>query len=210
MEFAPISPRLRRVSWPSHALGWLAALGCWVGCQGGYSLPPTACDDFCHATQRAGCEEDYPEGCVSECEDEAAGRVHPECEAPWLALTACYLDAPSSAFHCVEDESVPRDDVCLTERAELAGCVSPGSARCVEHCFYRAGECGTSASGCEESCYEPVEGCAAEQLAYDTCSIGKPVYCGAPEDDPRRPEEIPCLDEIGALLACAGFTNEDP
>lgn len=176
-------------------------------CEGSYSLPPTACDDWCFATQRAGCTEDYPEGCVSECEDEAIGRRYPACEAPWLQLSACYRDAPRSAFVCADGESTALG-VCFDERIAVFACASPVMGACMEACIVQATGCGRSGRACEQRCASPTPSCEAEALALYACQLAGPADCENPETDTRPPEDIPCLAEIGALLTCAGFTSD--
>jgi hypothetical protein len=178
--------------------------GLFSACSDPYPIAATACDDFCYATQRAGCSEDYPEGCVSACERDGPGRRYPHCQDLWHQLTACYRSAPDSAFECVADESRPRD-LCLAERAALAECASEGAALCVRNCFHQASACNENAAECEADCYTPPPGCQPEQVAYDTCALEAPVYCGTQAEDTRRPEDIPCSSEIVSLLACAGF-----
>jgi hypothetical protein len=172
----------------------------------GYPIDPTLCDDWCFATQRAQCSEDDPERCVSECERSATGRMHPECEPEWVSLTECYRAEPQTSFICTPGEgtSAPRE-VCLSERAALAGCVSSGASTCFENCVTEVNECGGRLVTCEQSCTHPAAGCEVEQQELDECKVGKPVYCGGPEEDSRKPEDIPCLAEIGALLECAGW-----
>jgi hypothetical protein len=140
---------------------------------------------------------------VSECERNAVGRRYPKCADLWREVTACYRNAPDSAFACIADESRPRD-ICLSERAALAGCASAGADLCVRNCFHQAAACGKIAAECEAGCYTPIEGCEREQSAYDACALEAPVYCGTPEEDTRAPEEIPCFEEIVRLLKCAG------
>ncbi|HWA71961.1 MAG TPA: hypothetical protein VG937_06505 [Polyangiaceae bacterium] len=185
----------------------LAFVGLVSACSDPYAIPPTDCDDFCYATQRAGCDEDYPEGCVSDCEHDGAGRRYPKCVELWHELTACYRATPDSGFECVADKSRPRD-ICLSERAALAECAREGADSCVRNCFHSATECGKNPAECEEGCYAPPQACNAEQIAYDTCALNAPVYCGTPEEDTRSPEQIPCYDELVTLLVCAGFGDK--
>jgi hypothetical protein len=173
-------------------------------CEGSYTLPPTACDDWCFATQRAGCSEDYPEGCVSECEDESIGRRHPQCEAPWIELGRCYRDAPSSAFRCVEGESTPMN-VCFDERIAVLDCVDPLLGVCMQACLAQAAGCGRFGRNCEERCSSPTPDCQREELAFYACQIEGPADCQDPETDTRPAQEIPCFREIEDLLTCAGF-----
>jgi hypothetical protein len=118
------------------------------GCDSPYPLAPTACDDWCLATQRASCEDDYPEGCVSNCEDRSIGRRFPSCEAPWQTLTQCYLAAADSDFQCIDDESRPRP-ICIDERVAYGACASPLRGSCLQVCFRQAVECAQTERICE-------------------------------------------------------------
>jgi hypothetical protein len=190
---------------PLLAALFLAAL---LHCQPDYPLAPTACDDWCYATQRAGCEEDYPEGCVSDCEENAVGRRMPRCEPPWHELTACYRAAPDSDFLCVADETRP--PICAPERIALANCVSPTTGSCVASCLREAAECPQPARDCESDCRLLTPGCDAADRALYQCRLAQPVDCRAPGPDRRPLEQIPCLPETLTLLQCAGFGQGSP
>jgi hypothetical protein len=178
-------------------------------CQPDYPLAPTACDDWCYATQRAACEEDYPEGCVSDCEEKAIGRRVPRCEPPWRALTDCYRAAPDGDFRCVADESHPLP-ICAPERTALADCVSPTTGSCVASCLREAAECPQPARDCEDECRFLTPGCDAAERALYQCRLAQAVDCRAPGADQRPPEQIPCLPETLTLLACAGIGPGSP
>jgi hypothetical protein len=169
-----------------------------------YPIAPTLCDDWCLVTQRAGCEEDYPEGCVSDCEEEAIGRRFPRCEPAWQSLIECYRRAPASDFVCVEDESRP-GLVCLMERSSLAECASPLTGQCLDVCLRESRECERLEFACEERCAQLPGPCDTEQRALYECQLSSPADCQPPETDTRELDDIPCLPEIGALLSCAGY-----
>lgn len=171
-------------------------------CDSPYPIAPTACDDYCLVTQRADCEEDYPEGCVSDCENRALARRWPGCEELWLGLIECYRREPDSAFLCVEEESRPLP-VCVDERVALAGCMSPVRGLCVHACLREALECGELERRCEGRCRGTPAGCDDRERALYECQLNNPVDCVDPGMDTRAPSEIPCLAEIGALLECA-------
>jgi hypothetical protein len=172
-------------------------------CQPEYSLAPTPCDDWCLATQRAGCEEDWPERCVSTCEDDfrAARR---RCEPQWLTLSECYLQAPAQDFLCVEEQSRPLPPTCAAERVELATCGSPEVGACLASCLRQANECGRPRRDCEFECLFTTPGCSEPAIALYQCRLASPVDCVRPgEPDARPPEEIPCFGEALVLLDCA-------
>jgi len=184
-----------------------AALACGLAlarCQPGYPLEPTACDDWCFATQRAGCDEDYPEGCVSDCEASAVGRRVPRCEPPWLALIDCYRQARDADFRCLEQRSRP-GAICLPERLALAECVSPSAARCLLSCLREASECPQSERDCDSECQTATPGCQDRERALYDCRLAAAVDCRAPGADERSLDQIPCLTETLQLLECAHF-----
>lgn len=178
----------------------LSLLRCDVG---DYPIAPTACDDWCLVTQRAGCEEDYPEGCVSNCEERAIGRRFPRCEPEWLELTECYRSAADADFVCVEEESRPRP-ICIDERVALTACAFPLRGQCLAACLREARDCGTPELECEARCRSQPPGCDEQQRALYACQLEQPAYCGSGEN-PRDVSQIPCIVEIGALLECAGI-----
>jgi hypothetical protein len=188
-----------------------AALACGIAlpialarCQPGYPLEPTACDDWCFSTQRADCEEDYPEGCVSDCEESAAGRRVPRCEAPWLGLIDCYRAARDADFLCIEGESRP-GPICLSERTELAACVSLPAGSCLASCLREASECPGPQRDCESECETLTPGCEERDRALYDCRLAAPVDCPPPGPEVRPIEQIPCSEEVLQLLACADF-----
>lgn len=171
-------------------------------CQPEYPLAPTPCDDWCLATQRAGCEEDYPERCVSSCEDDFRF-ARARCEEQWQAVTECYLQAPAEDFLCVEERSRPRP-ICIRERVELAACGSAEAGSCVASCLRQAAECGRPRRACEFECLFTTPGCSEPALALYECRLASPVDCARPgEPAARPPEEGPCFAEALVLLDCA-------
>lgn len=186
---------------PSSAARALAC-GCLLAvtaCESEYRLAPTACDDYCHATQRADCPEDYPADCVRDCENST---VSSTCEDAQAALTACYAAAQSGDFACVNEHSQPKS-VCLTERRALSECLAPGSGACLEQCARQAAACGSNVSDCEAGCVEPPPGCEQATNVYNTCLLEYPVECRDWfEPDPRPLDQIPCGYEALDVLAC--------
>jgi hypothetical protein len=101
-----------------------AALG---ACSGGYTLEPTPCDDWCHATQGgyAYCGGYYdPANCVSQCEEDGSGR--PECRTQLDAVTACFRNDPQalSAQCDYNFDPVTLMEHCKPEAAALVNCAS--------------------------------------------------------------------------------------
>jgi hypothetical protein len=203
----------RRARAAGRAALALAAAGLGLShlrCEGGdYPIAPTACDDWCRVTQRAGCEEDYPEGCVSNCEERAIGRRFPRCEPEWLELTECYRRSPDADFLCVEEESRPRP-ICIDERVALTACAFPLRGQCLAACLREARDCGRPELACEARCRSQPPGCDEPQRALYACQLGQPADCWSGEDDTRVVSEIPCIAEIGALLECAGVDAAAP
>jgi hypothetical protein len=181
-----------------------------VRCQPDYALAPTLCDDWCFATQRAGCEEDDPEGCVSSCEEDEVPLPGSRCEEPWRSLSECYLQAPDEAFLCVEEQSRPTP-ICIAERVALAACGSMESGSCLASCLRQADECGRPRRACEVECQFSTPGCSQPAIALYQCRLASPVDCVRPgEPDPRSQEELPCFPQALTLLDCADYPVPAP
>jgi hypothetical protein len=101
-------------------LGWALVL---PSCSGDYPLPPTPCDDFCHATQGPGCPSSYePAGCVAWCE--SAGFGIEACRPALDAVVQCYGDTPAAleqrcAFY---DSGGVQAPACSLEYTLLSDC----------------------------------------------------------------------------------------
>ena len=198
----PASERARARSAASRAARplTLAGLALLTGaCRGEYRLPPTACDDYCHAVERADCSDDYPADCVRDCEK---SRSQSSCDAQWQTLDNCYAAAEDSAFVCVNDRSQPAK-VCLPERRALSECMSAGSGPCFDECLRQVDSCGATLSDCEAGCHDAGPGCAGASHDYYACLQDYPPDCRAwGQPDPRPVEQIPCFYEALGVLAC--------
>ena len=168
-----------------------------LGCSNEYPLPPTPCDDYCLATQRAGCPEDWPEKCVSSCEFLYAPEAHPECRERFDLAVACFDGASSADFHCVNERSEPREGVCQALWQTLYGCVRPLDLACerlcqgsVEGC---AGLAGEDWEDCWVSCRHDVAYCEEPANLYAVCEASRGPGCGA---------SLECAPEHAALVAC--------
>lgn len=184
---------------------FVASLLALAACDPGYTLVPTPCDDYCHATQRGGCKDDDPAECVRDCESQGSA-PRDACVASRRALDDCWLRLDPSAFACVDNHTRLPDDQCQDERRALDECLEPGSSPCFDECLRQAQTCGAVLSDCEFACQHPDPACASTNFAYNACQLEFPVECrhwGDPET--RKPEDIPCLELIGQVLACAGL-----
>lgn len=178
------------------------------GCENDYPIAPTACDDWCHATQRADCKEDEsPDDCVSNCEATALGRRFPRCEPEWLELTDCYLQAPDSAFVCVADYSQPLDSVCLEERRRANYCVSETTGLCFDQCVRKTEMCGGSLTDCEWECSSSTTGCDSQQIELYRCISEVAIVC-VPDGSAESVDDRACCEPWGQLVECLG--GEDP
>lgn len=67
---AAARPRPRSIS-----IALVAAWAAWLsmGCQGGYPIPATRCDEWCDQTRRIDCEPYDPAECVLDCESSGVG-----------------------------------------------------------------------------------------------------------------------------------------
>ena len=183
----------------------LAALGlvlCAQACDPTYGVPASACDDHCHALQRANCNEDDPADCVRECERTDDGRGHTRCSSAWSALDDCFLHAASSNFFCADDHS-QTSDICLAERRALSECLTPGSGACFDQCLRQVSNCGAALPDCEARCRQPASGCELTFSRYYSCLLDYPVECPSPGPDTRAAQDIPCFDEALDVLECS-------
>jgi len=181
-------------------LPWVVCLLLAQGCENDYPIAPTTCDDWCHATERADCQEDEsPDNCVSNCEATAVGRRFPRCEPEWIELTDCYLEAPNSAFVCVADHSQPSDSVCLEQRRQANYCVSELTGLCFDHCVRAVEMCGGSLTDCEWKCSSSTHGCDSQQIDLYRCLSEKAIVCGSEESVPG------CCEPWLQLLECLGY-----
>jgi len=193
-----------------HSRACRRALGCALlvplvfaanGCESAYPLPPTACDDYCHAVSR-GCDDDSPAGCVRDCELLTPVAERAACAEQWQARSQCLLALDATAFRCTDDRTlVPA--ACFEERRALSDCVAPGSGSCFDECVRQAQTCGGDLSECEAGCRGSEPACRSAASDYYGCLQDFPVECRAwLEPDPREPQDIPCYDQALILLAC--------
>ncbi len=97
---------------PRAQVGWRMAAGVrlvcslWVllaGCQGGYPIAPTACDEWCEVTKGLSCGFYDPSGCVSQCESQIM--YSPRCRPLFDAALACFQSYPRAEGDCSYDPS---------------------------------------------------------------------------------------------------------
>ena len=74
------------------ALGLL--LACFAGCQNGYPIPATQCDEWCDATKMFGCFDYDPAGCVASCNHHGGDAT--QCHAQLDAVLSCVRSQPSA------------------------------------------------------------------------------------------------------------------
>jgi len=98
----------------------LATAGATVttGCQDGYPIAATPCDEWCDQTRRISCEPYEPAACVAACEK---GRFSREPCLDLLEQTIqCLRENPSAQFDC--ENPYPSFVPCLTEQAAVLQC----------------------------------------------------------------------------------------
>ncbi len=189
----------------SHWWPVLAAVAL-TSCGGDYPIAPTACDDWCLATQRANCDEDDPLDCVRECEDDSLIGNYPACVNDWNKLKDCYQNASSANFVCEEGHSRPVPMLCSDELLRSSYCASKTIGLCAENCLRFASECGGTDQDCIDQCQSASVDCEQEQQAWYRCSLDAPVDC----DEASHPDRLtPCLSPLEDLLVCAGLVPQD-
>lgn len=101
---------------------WLCVSVALLGgaCSGGYPLEPTACDDWCDATQGrwlSSCQDYSPAGCVSQCEVQQLDQ--PECRPAYDVAIECFRTTPgASSQRCY----YPQEPLCQDEVVDLMTC----------------------------------------------------------------------------------------
>jgi hypothetical protein len=88
-------------------------------CQGDYPLAPTRCDNWCQATQRAGCAKDWPDTCILDCENLRLVPPGEDCARTFDKLVACYAATPTDHFSCQEGRSVPSPEDCQPQLFDM-------------------------------------------------------------------------------------------
>jgi hypothetical protein len=91
----PTSRRLLRIVFCLLALAAILA----TGCQYGYPIPPTLCDEWCEANRQVGCDARSPAVCVELCE-ESGMASKPECVATFETALSCLKAALSAGKRC--------------------------------------------------------------------------------------------------------------
>lgn len=169
-----------------------------------YPLPPTDCDDWCFAEQRAGCSADDPVDCVRACEQQRTQRDVRACTLVFHAESACLRAAPAADFTCDGDLSQPTV-ACLTERRDFFACMAPVGGPCFDLCQLKAAGCGDSLHDCESACLDLDPSCESAATAYYACAIASPLDCGADASPATDGAETPCFDLALEFLRCVGY-----
>ena len=193
--------RRSRAATRASAVLLLASLAAATDGCSEYGLPPTDCDDWCHAVQRAACDEDDPVDCVQACEDQRATRDARACGEKFGRLSGCLSSAPAADFGC-EDGVTQPTSACLDERRDFAACMAPAGGPCFELCERKAAQCGESLPACESSCYELDPACEPAASAYYACAEDVALVCGGGATDSS---EDPCVPQALEFLKCVGY-----
>jgi hypothetical protein len=93
------------------------------GCQDGYPIAATQCDDWCHQTRRLVCGETDPAACVAACEKAGVGR--PECAELAMLAVQCLQGKTDQELDC-ETWTYAIAPPCSVEQAAALTCGSAG------------------------------------------------------------------------------------
>jgi hypothetical protein len=174
---------------------WFAVWSPLLGCEETqYKAPLHPCDDWCAATQRAGCEDDWPDTCVSEC---VIGNFvpGPGCIEQWRDAVDCYAHSPDTSFYCADnDRSTPELLTCYREELALSDCYAPERTACVQTCRQRYDACSTFGyTDCTNLC-ELTEGRCSGPIATLVACLTEVGDC--------QPMMKSCEDEIDEVTEC--------
>jgi hypothetical protein len=100
----------------------LLALGA-EGCQNGYPIAPTLCDEWCDQTQQISCETYDPAGCVASCEK--TGISSPACASFVQQTLNCLHDHPNETYDCGNPSTAL--SMCTVFENETIACASTQS-----------------------------------------------------------------------------------
>ena len=156
----------------------MLAVFCLAGCEDEYSLAPTPCDDYCLATQRAGCPDDWPDDCVRNCEFTVSPTSYPDCADEFASLLGCYQALSDREFTCEFDESTPLPGRCESEEETLNFCTNPVLHRCNELCGRWNDRCENfDPNICFQSCSSSGDECVNERVRWLDCELAHMTAC---------------------------------
>jgi hypothetical protein len=112
------TPTSRR---PLHGVFCLLALAATLaaGCQYGYPIAPTPCDEWCEANRQVGCDARSPAVCVELCEESGMASKR-ECVATFETALSCLKAAVSAGKRCSFDGAF--DSPCSFETSAALSC----------------------------------------------------------------------------------------
>lgn len=184
-----------------------------VGCDGGYPIAATFCDEQCELLFRA-CPGSYdPAECVAGCEDEGLKSLRESCPDGYDALLECLRPKPIT--FCLTE--MP-NTVCAAEERAYYICLNGGEEEiarvtCLSYCSYLAypqEDCAEDKRlACEHDCVSRGLGrvdCEAERSSAISCfferSTEDPNACDAWQNEGDAASEVSCSQERGRLAAC--------
>lgn len=85
-----------------------------IGCQDGYPIPATLCDEWCEETSHVSCFSEDPAACVASCEK--SGLTHGTCR-----------DLTAKTVQCMRENPEPKLD-CETQYTALGPCTTEQEA----------------------------------------------------------------------------------
>jgi hypothetical protein len=111
-----------RIPVPRALTSALAVLCACFGCQGGYPIPASQCDQWCDASQLTFCGNYDPAGCVLTCNQRGGDAT--ECRTELDTLLACLRNQSSHELECQTwlYEGTPP---CLDEEYAYELCAAP-------------------------------------------------------------------------------------
>jgi hypothetical protein len=105
----------------------LAALFAGIGCQGGYPIPASQCDQWCDAFAPALCSSYDPAECVLSCSQRGGDAT--ECHAELETLLACLRSKSPHELACETWGFNGTQQPCFGEEQSYEECTSPYAKR---------------------------------------------------------------------------------
>jgi hypothetical protein len=180
---------------------WGACLVPLAGCETDYQGAPTPCDDWCLVTQRANCEDDWPDNCVQGCARRGNNAMALLCPVEWATLIECHRSTPDSDYYCDPERTRARDGVCEEERKVMLRCGTPDLLGCFEQCDRADRLSLVDGLECYGDCMQLKRVCGQSAVDYFQC-VHEQSAAGQASINPLSIADTSCPETSAALVSC--------